>query len=118
MKKTDVIYKDICEAIFWEYDDFISNGKTVEDWEDEQIEFCGYTFAIYEVDRLMTFVAMGYIEVINNTLTDRMRHELELDISVWDSGKVDKFLSKEDKEQLYPHLQIIKDYINKTNQDN
>ena len=117
MKKTDVTYKDICEAIFWEYDYFISNGKTVEDWEDEQVEFAGYTFAIYEVDRLMAFVAMGYIEVINNALSDRMKFELGLDIPVWDSGEVDKFLSKEDKELLYPHLQVIKDYIQNKNQD-
>jgi hypothetical protein len=37
-----------------------------------------------------------------------------LDIPVWDSGMVDKFLDDEEKKLIYEHLAIIKEYIKST----
>ncbi len=112
MKRSYVTYEDTFEYIDWEYDDYISNGKTVADWEDEQVAFCGYTFVEYEVDRLITFIAMGYIEIKNGGLSDRLKYELELDVPVWDSGEIDKFLDDEEKKLIYEHLAVIKEYLN------
>ncbi len=112
MKKTEVTYKDTLEDLSWEFENnVLNNEQSVTDWEDEQVGLAEYAFAEDEVLRLMAFVVMGYLEVKNNVLSDRMKFELGLDIPVWDSGEVDEFLFKEDKELLYPHLQVIKDYI-------
>jgi hypothetical protein len=47
-----------------------------------------------------------------------MRNQIIPDLPIWNSGKLDKFLMEDEKELLFKHLQIVKNYISKTNQDN
>ena len=112
LKRTDIGYDEYLaenDNVFstypkkFGYDFMALEGKEVED--------CGFTFAKYEVERLLDFVAMAYCEIKYGKLTDRLQYELELDIPVWDSGVVDKFLTEDEKKLVYEHLNVIKNYI-------
>lgn len=90
----------------------INNGWTLTNIEDFEQEESGYLWAKYEVDRLLDFVAMAYCEIkYCGRLTERFKGEMELDIPVWDSGEVDKFLDEDEKKLIYEHLAIIKKYL-------
>lgn len=115
----NVTYQNIFDSAKGSFESLKRLGESIEVFEGFEEAELGHWWNEYEISRLMYFISIAYCEIkYANTLTEELRNQMKLDIPVWDSGKVDKFLSKEDKEQLYPHLQIIKDYINKTNQDN
>lgn len=114
LKRTDIGYDEYFDENNHNFSSYPKSfGFTFSDIEGMEVEDCGYTFAEYEVDRLLDFVAMAYCEIKYGELTERLQYELELDIPVWDSGVVDKFLTEDEKVIVYEHLKIIKDYIAK-----
>ncbi len=117
-KASKVTYFETFNGIQDSFNRFKRLGESFTVVEDYEEEDSNYLWKNYEVNRMMDFLAMAVCEINGaNALTNRMKNQMKLDIPIWDSGQVDKFFSKEDKELIYPHLQIIKDYINKTNQD-
>lgn len=117
-KRTEITYQERLED---SKDLFVVNHNyynwSYDDAEDYQVDQCGYTFAEYEIDRMLTFVGMAYLEVIGDGLTDRLKGELELDLPVWESGVVDEYLMDEEKDLVYEHLNVIKEYINSRKAD-
>lgn len=89
------------------YDDILEDEENI--FSDKAKR---YGWAKYEVSRLMDFVAIAYSELkYGNMLTERFKNEMSLDIPVWDSGVVDKFLDEDEKKLIYEHLAIIKKYL-------
>lgn len=98
----DDLFSDKAKRYGWTF-------TNIEDYEQEQ---SGYWWAEDEVSRMMIFVAIAYSELkYGNMLTERFKNEMSLDIPVWDSGVVDKFLDEDEKKLIYEHLAIIKKYL-------
>ncbi len=114
MPKEKVTYGDILDledSVF--YDLITLNNMTSTNVEGFQQYNSGYWWAEDEVSRLMDFVAIAYCELkYEGRLTEQFKHEMELDIPVWDSGEIDKFLDDEEKKLIYEHLAVIKEYLN------
>lgn len=110
-RDNDISYNDYFEDANDMFALYPKKGMSFTDIEDFDVDQSGYAYAYYEVDRLISFVAMAYCEIKYGKLTNRLRGELELDIPVWDSGAVDEFLTDDEKVMVYEHLNVIKNYI-------
>ena len=113
-RKEKITYDDILDMEDGVFSDKAKRyGWTFTNIEGYDQEQSGYWWAEDEVSRLMNFVAIAYCEIkYGGRLTERFKGEMKLDIPVWDSGEIDKFLDDEEKKLIYEHLAVIKEYLN------
>ncbi len=84
----------------------------------EDFEICesGCWWEGYEITRMMEFLAVAYCEIIHaGELTEQFKYEMFLDVPIWDSGEVEKFLFEEEKNLVFHHLKVVKKYMEKIN---
>lgn len=108
----EVTYPELFSAMQGSFDKFKRYGETIEVVEGFEINESQDWWSEFEVIKMMDLLAMACCEIrYANTLTDRLKKRMNSDITIWDSGKMDEFLIEEDKELLFQHLQVVRDYL-------
>lgn len=108
----EVTYPQLFKSIKNSFDLFKKLKETLSAFEYYEEDESQDWWSEFEVIKMMDLLAMAYCEIhYADNLTDRLKARMNLDIPIWDSGQMDKYLIEDDKELLLEHLQVVKDYL-------